>query len=234
MKPLAQIAVIAFALGFLLCGCFATMALYFCSTGPAAVWMLAASCYAAIAVCYFHFAEFMVAAEYRPHDASPMAFMLLHSAPYFGAQAMAWTEFVVEAWLVPEEWKWWKMSSATVFLGVALSLFFYTLRVVSMVQCGSNFALQIEYTHRDDHELVTAGLYRYFRHPAYFGWFYYAVSSQLILWNPVCTVLYAAVTWKFFSDRIPDEERALRSDKFFGDKYVEYAKRTPVGIPFIS
>lgn len=38
--------------------------------------------------------------------------------------------------------------------------------------------------------------------------------------------------WRFFSKRIEGEEELLV--RFFGDEYVQYRKRTRVGIPFIG
>jgi uncharacterized membrane protein len=41
--------------------------------------------------------------------------------------------------------------------------------------------------------------YRYVRHPGYLGWFIWAVGTQVLLANPVCTLLFAQlvrdVTW---------------------------------------
>lgn len=53
-----------------------------------------------------------------------------------------------------------------------------------------------------------------------------------MLGNAICFVGYAFALWKFFSRRIPGEEELLIS--FFGQEYVQYRKRTSVGIPFIS
>jgi len=50
--------------------------------------------------------------------------------------------------------------------------------------------------------------------------------------NPVCCVIYALAAWKFFSDRIKEEEITLIN--FFGEQYVSYQKEVGTGIPFIS
>ena len=54
----------------------------------------------------------------------------------------------------------------------------------------------------------------------------------MVLCNPVCVVLYALVSWKFFTDRIEAEEYYLLN--FFGSSYLEYQKRVPTGLPFIK
>ena len=69
------------------------------------------------------------------------------------------------------------------------------------------------------------------RHPSYFGWFYWAIGTQLMLCNPVCTVVYALAAWRFFSMRVPFEEYHLLL--FFGRRYAQYREKTPIGIPFV-
>ena len=59
----------------------------------------------------------------------------------------------------------------------------------------------------------------------------WSVSTQVILFNPICVCAYMLASWKFFNSRIPYEEYCLTSQ--FGREYVEYKKRTITGIPFI-
>ena len=70
-----------------------------------------------------------------------------------------------------------------------------------------------------------------FRHPSYFGWFWFSIGTQILLGNPFCVVAYAIASWKFFKDRIPFEESALAH--MYGKKYEAYREKTIVGIPFI-
>jgi protein-S-isoprenylcysteine O-methyltransferase len=53
-----------------------------------------------------------------------------------------------------------------------------------------------------------------------------------MLSNPISTIGFAIVVWRFFSQRIPYEEFFLR--QFFGSEYVEYASKTPSGVPFVK
>ena len=43
---------------------------------------------------------------------------------------------------------------------------------------------------------------RWFRHPSYAGFFYWALGTQLVLQNPVSFTLYLIILWRFFSRRI--------------------------------
>ena len=44
-------------------------------------------------------------------------------------------------------------------------------------------------------------LTRYLRHPAYFGWFYWSIATQLVLCNPMSAIAFAGWAWYFFSTR---------------------------------
>lgn len=55
---------------------------------------------------------------------------------------------------------------------------------------------------------------------------------QVMLCNPVCILGYTIASWRFFRERIEEEELSLIH--FFAEDYVEYKKRVPTGLPFIS
>ena len=58
-------------------------------------------------------------------------------------------------------------------------------------------------------------------------------STQVTLVNPICLVAYIHASWKFFDDRIHDEEITLIY--FFGDDYLDYQKKIPAtGVPYVK
>ncbi|KAH9601441.1 Isoprenylcysteine carboxyl methyltransferase [Trypanosoma melophagium] len=202
----------------------------------------AAGVYIICTMLLFHMSEFLVAVSFRRHDTHPDAFMLYHSREYTIATTAAWLEFLVEWLFIPESWKLSQDSSfsfllrlhySTVTIMAILTVVSYLVRVAGMMHCGSNFSLIIEEERRSSHVLVDDGIYGILRHPAYFGFFWKTVFSQLLLANPICLILHTAVTWVFFAKRIPYEEAILSSEEFFGDQYKAYKARTWVGIPFI-
>ena len=105
-------------------------------------------------------------------------------------------------------------------------------RIHAMFHAKANFNHLVQYEKQPGHNLVTTGPYGWLRHPSYFGWFIWAIGTQAILSNFICFWLwfYAAVT--FFKDRVDEEEYYLMD--FFGKKYIEYASKTPIGIPFVK
>ena len=75
------------------------------------------------------------------------------------------------------------------------------------------------------------GIYGGGRDPGYLGGLIWSVGTQVMLMNPVCTLVFAYWSWKFFAMRIPFEEGLLR--RMFPGEYEAYAARTPTWIPGI-
>lgn len=179
---------------------------------------------------YFHISEYLLTARYRPDTLSYDNFLVNHSKAYTAAVLMSWVEFWVARHFLPS------LSSLPTLpvriLGAVLSALGLAARGLGMVTAGSNFSHIIELDKRPEHTLVTHGIYAVLRHPAYFGFFWFSIGTQVLLCNPVCTCLYALASWRFFADRIPGEEAILVD--FFGDEYASYMRKTYVGIPWID
>jgi protein-S-isoprenylcysteine O-methyltransferase len=181
-------------------------------------------------MCAFHLLEFALIARAQPDDVSTQAFLLDHSAGFLAALALAVAEFWAERLLVPQL-KRSDLGRSASAAGLTLALGGQAVRSLAMAQAGSNFTHLVRTERVRGHELVRRGVYARLRHPAYFGWFWWSIGTQLLLCNPVCVVAYAVASWRFFADRIPDEERYLLG--FFGDEYSSYARATVIGIPFV-
>jgi len=117
------------------------------------------------------------------------------------------------------------------WVGLFLVLTGQAIRSIAMVTCGSSFNHLIQRKKKEDHVLVTHGVYSIFRHPSYVGWFYWSIGTQLVCLNPFSTLAYAFASWYFFKQRIPYEEKTLTSH--FEEEYTEYIEKTWLGIPFI-
>ena len=94
-------------------------------------------------------------------------------------------------------------STITFWIGFLLCLCGELLRACGEIQLGHNFNHRIETSKSTDHQLITNGLYSVFRHPAYTGWFYFSIGTQVLLMNPLCTIAYTIASWYFFYVRIP-------------------------------
>lgn len=116
-------------------------------------------------------------------------------------------------------------------LGLVLVAVGQAARSAAMARAGPSFNHVVQQTQRREHVLVTTGIYGWLRHPSYFGFFWWGLGTQLAMGNAVCLVAYAAVLWRFFSERIRHEEVFLV--RFFGEEYVNYRKTTGTMIPFV-
>lgn len=112
-----------------------------------------------------------------------------------------------------------------------ISIMGESLRIVAFFTCKSNFTHVVRFRKREDHRLVTNGVYSFFRHPSYTGYFYFSVFGQLFIGNFVSCIFFFFVLSKFFNERIEFEEEALLG---FFTEYMEYKKSTHILIPFVK
>jgi protein-S-isoprenylcysteine O-methyltransferase len=126
------------------------------------------------------------------------------------AQSLGFAEFLIEWYFLPHT----KVISPTTYAGTPLyspkltisGLFLVIMgqffRSIAMIEASSNFSHEIATEKRLTHTLVTSGVYALVRHPSYFGFFWWSVGTQVFLANPLSTVVFVAVLWRFFSSRI--------------------------------
>ncbi|CAK7215635.1 farnesyl cysteine-carboxyl methyltransferase [Sporothrix bragantina] len=192
------------------------------------------------ALSTFHFLEFWTTARYNTQATSVDSFLLTANWP---AYAIAHLAASIECFLrytlfrnAPNVFSLVPLlplpSRTTVMLlGLVVVTVGQSVRTAAMVQAGRSFNHTIQRKRATSHALVTDGIYAWLRHPSYFGFFWWALGTQLVLGNTVCLLGYTAVLWRFFSMRIRHEEHLLI--RFFGDDYIQYRKRVGVKIPFI-
>jgi protein-S-isoprenylcysteine O-methyltransferase len=158
----------------------------------------------------FHFLEFWIHARFNLPNATISAFLLFDNGwPYLLAHTSAMIETVVTSIYFPN-WQE-KLSPQSIgtlqlpyvqWLGFALILVGQLVRSMAIAKAGTNFNHQIQHKKKDTHELVTDGIYAILRHPSYFGFFWWAMGTQIALGNAFCSCVYALVLWRFFNRRI--------------------------------
>lgn len=99
----------------------------------------------------------------------------------------------------------------------------------SHADLGKNWSISLEI--REDHQLVTSGVYRLIRHPMYTAIFLLAFAQALLLSNwlagPSCLLAFLLM----FVLRIGGEEQMML--KKFGEAYADYRNRTNRLIPHL-
>ncbi|KAF1847548.1 prenyl cysteine carboxyl methyltransferas-like protein Ste14 [Cucurbitaria berberidis CBS 394.84] len=178
----------------------------------------------------FHFLEFYTTAAYNTPIAYVASFLLTNGSQYRQAHTLALIETCITSYFFPG-WLARVHSPLIISLGIVMIAVGQGVRSTAMAQAGTNFNHTVQSRKNDGHELVTNGLYAYFRHPSYFGFFWWGIGTQLMLGNTVCFLGYAGILWYFFMKRISHEEKHLID--FFGDDYKAYRARTRIWIPFI-
>lgn len=194
-----------------------------CSSGR--MFLLWQWCSYAIALCCFHLLEFAITALYNPTECSSDSFLVNHSTAYTAAALTSWLEFGIRFCFFPSA-----AIPMVSYAGLPVLWVAQFIRSSAMATAGESFNHLIQTSKKDNHRLITHGIYRWFRHPSYVGFFYWSIATQMVLGNPVHTILFAMASWSFFRRRIPYEEETLR--QHFPD-YPAYAARTWMGIPFI-
>ncbi|KAJ8918403.1 hypothetical protein NQ315_008099 [Exocentrus adspersus] len=179
-------------------------------------------------MAFFHFSEFVAIAIVQPKQVSVDSFVINHSPQYTVAAITSWLEFFVESYLFPgmKQIVWVSNIGLLICIGGEI------LRKLSMFTAGTSFHHLVQCEKSKDHVLVTHGVYSWFRHPSYVGWFYWSIGTQILLLNPLCVPAYAVASWLFFKSRVYIEEITLLN--FFGQNYCDYQQKVGTGLPFIE
>lgn len=110
------------------------------------------------------------------------------------------------------------------FAIAALVMFQLTHRAL-----GRNWSISLDV--REDHQLITDGIYRKIRHPMYSAFWLWTVAQALLLPNWVAGFAGLIGFGTLFFGRVAREERMMLET--FGDGYREYMARTGRVIPWV-
>lgn len=97
----------------------------------------------------------------------------------------------------------------------------------SHADLGRNWSITLEM--REEHQLVTWGIYRYVRHPMYGGLLAYSVGQALVVSNWIAGPSYGVAMVLLCAFRLGPEERMML--EAFGEDYSAYMRRTRRLVP---
>lgn len=95
---------------------------------------------------------------------------------------------------------------------------------------SENYSQDLEI--KDDHVLITTGIYQHIRNPMYAAGFLMALSQIGLLENWISGLAGIITLTLFYLLRISEEEAMLL--EHFGEQYQDYMKTTPRLIPFLG
>jgi protein-S-isoprenylcysteine O-methyltransferase len=113
-------------------------------------------------------------------------------------------------------------------MGVGMILSGLIIRIVAIGTLKKNFSNRLRI--REDHTLVTNGIYHWIRHPAYLGLILIVLGIPVLL-SSVLGFLVMFLVVPLLLHRIKLEEAMLIGQ--FGAKYEEYMRQTKRLIPFL-
>jgi protein-S-isoprenylcysteine O-methyltransferase Ste14 len=113
------------------------------------------------------------------------------------------------------------------WFGLFLIVTGLAIRWVAIVTLGKYFAVDVSI--RSDHKVITTGVYRFVRHPAYSGTILSFLGLGLSFSSWISTLVIVLPIVVAFVYRIRIEERALAG--FLGNEYVRYCTTTKRMIP---
>lgn len=143
-------------------------------------------------------------------------------AAFIGSAAIGWLDAVA--------WRLTDFHSAAIHAaGALLYVAGLALRLVARATLGRNFSGFVQTC--DGHRLVTRGVYRWVRHPAYTGFAGMLIGLPLCLGSWFSLAMAVGVGVPALVFRIRQEEAALAA--WFGEAYRDYQRRTWRLVPFI-
>ena len=146
-------------------------------------------CLYVVSLVTFHSMEFLVTARYNPRTATADSYLITHSKAYTMAAVASWCEFWLESlFLTPRMTGY--VGGLFLLVGAVVVVGGQVLRSLGMVTAGSSFNHIVQSEHDGNQILVTTGIYSVLRHPAYFGWFWWSVGTQIVLCNPICICMF--------------------------------------------
>ncbi|KAL8952872.1 MAG: hypothetical protein Q9222_001230 [Ikaeria aurantiellina] len=168
----------------------------------------------------FHFLEFYITARCNPPAATISAFLLSGNGHAYNlAHTLALLECIFRQYPGPRYYPGrrylqpldaplscdGRLGIAWLYLGFLMLILGQGTRTLAMAHAGTNFNHLVQSRKRVGHVLVTDGIYRWLRHPSYFGFFWWGLGTQVVMGNVWCLLGYAIVLWRFFTHRIQSE-----------------------------
>lgn len=123
----------------------------------------------------------------------------------------------------------YRLRPLPMIAGVASLVLGLWLLFRSHLDLGSKWSITLEV--RQNHQLVTGGVYRHIRHPMYLALLLYASGQALVVPNWIAGPAYLVAVAFLFALRVGPEERMMREQ--FGRVYDAYVSKTKRLVPAI-
>jgi len=133
-----------------------------------------------------------------------------------------WIVTAVEYFSMKRPICWWATG-----VGLALFVIALVVRLTAIRELGRFWSLYLEI--RPEHELITTGIYRYLRHPAYLAIMLEVIAVPLVGNAYYTLILSIGVYIPILLIRWHGEEREMVVR--FGERYTQYCREVPAFLP---
>src|SRR6267378_7911951 len=147
-----------------------------------------------------------------------------------GLLVLAWVGFFVPLiWVASPAFSFaeYALGAGPLIAGVMCLVIGLWLFYRSHADLGTNWSITLEV--REQHRLITQGVYRRIRHPIYLALSLYGVAHALVIPNWVAGPSNLVAFAVLFALRVRPEERMMLEQ--FGDEYTAYMARTKRLVP---
>ena len=147
-----------------------------------------------------------------------------------GLLIFAWVGFFVPlVWVTSSAFRFaeYPLRAVPLAAGVMCYLIGLWLFYRSHADLGTNWSITLEV--REQHRLITQGIYRRIRHPMYLALVVYSLGHALVIPNWVAGLSNLIAVAVLFALRVGAEERMMTEQ--FGAEYVAYSARTKRFVP---
>lgn len=147
-----------------------------------------------VGLAFFHVTEYISIGLWSPNTLELKSFLLNHSREYNAAILIAYIEYFIEkVFLFPDGIP---LRCLCLCIGLTMMIVGEVLRKLAMYTARQSFSHIIDDKPNQNHRLITYGIYSYYRHPSYVGWFLWAVGTQVLLANPISFIIYLIVSFR--------------------------------------
>ena len=154
-----------------------------------------------------------------------------HKSPLeAGLLVLAWVGFFIPLmWIASPVFSFaeYPLRTGPLVAGVTCFVIGLWLFYRSHADLGTNWSVTLEV--REQHRLITQGVYRRIRHPMYSALILYSVGHALVIPNWVAGPSNVIAFAILFGLRVRPEEAMMVGE--FGDEYAAYAARTKRLVP---
>ena len=147
-----------------------------------------------------------------------------------GLLVLAWVGSVVPLiWVLSPAFRFaeYPLRNGSLVAGVTCMVIGLWLFYRSHADLGTNWSITLEV--REQHRLITQGVYRRVRHPMYLALLLYSIGQALVIPNWVAGPSNLIAFIILFGLRVRAEEKMMADE--FGDEYAAYTARTKRLVP---